>query len=46
MRRAAFRRRTPLVIDEPINPTPIIAISSKIGSANGGPSRSITADPA
>src|ERR1700734_3790165 len=42
MRRAAWRWRAARAIDEPISPTPIIASSSKIGSARGAPSRSIT----
>ena len=42
MRRAAWRWRAARAIDEPISPTPMIASSSKIGSASGGPSRSTT----
>src|ERR1700733_1479540 len=42
IRRAARRWRAARAIDEPISPTPIIASSSKIGSARGAPSRSIT----
>src|ERR1700735_2432044 len=42
MRRAAWRRRAARAIDEPISPAPMIASSSKIGSASGSPSRSIT----
>ena len=42
MRRAAWRRRAARAIDEPISPTPMIANSSKIGSASGCPSRSTT----
>src|SRR3984885_11982113 len=42
MRRAAWRWRAARAIDEPISPIPIIASSSKIGSARGAPTRSIT----
>ena len=42
MRRAAWRWRAARAIDEPISPTPMIASSSKIGSASGAPSRSTT----
>src|ERR1700729_4607867 len=42
MRRAACRWRAARAIDEPISPPPIIVSSSKIGSARGAPSRSIT----
>src|SRR3984957_13642979 len=42
IRRAARRWRAARAIDEPISPPPIIASSSKIGSARGAPSRSIT----
>ena len=45
MRRAALRRRAARAIDEPISPTPMIASSSKIGSASGAPSRSTTFAP-
>src|ERR1700722_12269569 len=42
MRRAAWRWRAARAIDDPIRPPPIIASSSKIGSARGAPSRSVT----
>ena len=39
---AAFLRRAARAIEDPISPTPTIAIRSKSGSASGGPSLSAT----
>ena len=42
MKRAALVRRAARAIDEPISPTPMMAIRSKIGWASGAPSFSVT----